>query len=247
MDTRICDFARSFLAFTIPDVNTARIQIDARCSVSTDGDDARDYVLITPCRGENTHGKDHLILDPNYEFSGVFEHRDDGGGDHVLTRTFAQHEAGRWVEWEDGRNADRFGDVAVTIAEYADARRLETSADIVDAVRANRPIVARTKIHDDKGRTAELEYPMKTINVVGADTWQVDTGPLIVPSWIRDGSDPVPRGEGTASAFDAAFIVYNTFDWAEFVLREPTPVGDALVWHYSRIVVMDAESEFYAA
>ncbi len=252
MSCDICDFQRSFLAFTVPNhANTARIQIDARCRVTDDGTPWREYVLITPCKSENTYAKDHLLQDPNYDFFGVFE---SGGEDpeYVIWRTFAEHDPNRVSEHEAGKSAKRFAEVDITIGTLSDVTPLRNAEEIVTFTRRNHPLVARTTIHRGN-RTAELEYPVKTINIVGTDTYQVDTGPIIVPSWIRNGNDTVPRGPLAIEQLDAAFIVYNQFDRTEFVLRQPTALtsstpknGAATVWHYAEIVEIAAEHRFYA-
>jgi hypothetical protein len=258
MHTAICDFQRSFMAFTLAGVNTARIQIDAICRV-TEGDATREYVLITPCRSEDTHGTgSRLFMVPNYEFSGFFERSDVEGAECLLRRTFVSHDPDRGAEWEADSALERFGEVAIDLAAHDEAAPLGTHAEIVDAVRANHVIVARTTIDGPDGSRAELEYPMKTINVVDADRFQVDTGPLLVPSWARtasvdgepDGAAPdgVVRGDRAIEQLDEAYVVYNTLDKAEFALREPTPVGSTTekAWHFSGIAVTNARNEMFA-
>jgi hypothetical protein len=263
MYTAICDFQRSFMAFTLAGVNTARIQIDAICRV-TEGDTTREYVLITPCRSEDTHGTgSRLFMVPNYEFSGFFERSDVEGAECLLRRTFVSHDPDRGAEWETNSALDRFGEVVIDLAMHDEAASLETHAEIVDAVRANHVIVARTTIDGPDGSCAELEYPMKTINVVDADRFQVDTGPLLVPCWARTASedgkpdgaaqsgvvpDGVVRGDRAIEQLDEAYVVYNKLDKAEFALREPTPVGSTTekAWHFSGIAVTDARNEMFA-
>ena len=46
---------------------------------------------------------------------------------------------------------------------------------------------------------------------------QVDTGPMLFPDFGRSVERPIEM-------FSQAFVCYNTFDVAEFVLRGPTPV-----------------------
>lgn len=247
MSCDICDFQRSFLAFTVPNhANTARIQIDAKCRVTDDGAAWREYVLITPCKSENTHAKDHLLRDPNYDFFGVFE---SGGDDpeYIIWRTFSDHDRARLEEWEAGKSTKRFAEVDVTIGTLNNVTPLRNAEEIVAFTRRNHPLVARTTIHNGN-RTAELEYPIKTINIVGQDTYQVDTGPVLVPSWVRNGNDTVPRGALAVEQLDAAFVVYNTLDRAEFVLRQPTALAanSTQVWHYAEIVETAAEHRFYA-
>jgi hypothetical protein len=249
MPSDVCDYRSSFLAFTTRGGgNTARIQIDARCHVfSVDGTTSREYVLITPCRAENTHASSNLIMDPNYEFTGIFQHSRSDDAEYLLMRTYADHDPYREHEWEAGRSAKRFDKVEVTIASCDEFRQLTSPEEIVKMTLANRPLIARTSLKKTDGLAFEVEYPVKTINVVGS-RWQIDTGPILVPRRLRKGNDPVPRGDRAVERFDQAFVVYNTLDSAEFVLRQPTPVGDgsSLVWHYSEIVVAKAKTEIFA-
>ena len=70
---------------------------------------------------------------------------------------------------------------ARTDVERVEARTLTTSAEAVEAILANRTLVART--HYSGGRYGvELEYPVKTVNANERDVlFQPDTGPVLVP------------------------------------------------------------------
>ena len=66
-----------------------------------------------------------------------------------------------------------------------------------------------------------VEYPVKTMNIhPERKRFQVDTGPLLFP----DLSLTVER---QIQCFSIAFVCYNTFDSAEFILRVPISVDDA--------------------
>ena len=47
--------------------------------------------------------------------------------------------------------------------------------------------------------------------------FQVDTGPLIIPDFNRVTARPV-------ECFEVAYVVYNRFDEAQFILRKPVPI-----------------------
>ena len=65
-------------------------------------------------------------------------------------------------------------------------------------------------------------------------SFQVDTGPLLVPDFASDQSKSIDR-------LEMAHIAYNRLDRTEFILRRPTPITDdagrqvARVLHYSEV------------
>ncbi len=237
------DFSRSFLTFSVPEGrNTARIQIDSRCGVSGAGDE--EFVLITPCKSEVMYVEAGLFADPNYDFCGVFSRNE-----YLLLRTWPKHDPANAGEWDAGANADRFADVRIDVTQLDEGRtrRLHTSEEVVEATLSGLPILARTRLRSPAGDLeAVVDYAVKTMNVrQKTGDFQVDTGPILVPAWLRDDA-PISRGSRKVEGFDMAFACYNTFDRAEFVVREPAPSGSGKVWHYSRIVTSRAEHELFA-
>jgi hypothetical protein len=91
----------------------------------------------------------------------------------------------------------------------------------VQATLDNRRLVARTELTDSaSGAHAVIDYPVKTMNVRKAPmSFQVDTGPILVPRWDA-------AGVAAALRFDVAHTVYWKRDRAEFVLRRPHSVGE---------------------
>jgi hypothetical protein len=118
---------------------------------------------------------------------------------------------------------------------------------VVEATLAGLPIIAQTEISDAaSGFTALLEYPVKTMNFLADRVrFQVDTGPILLPDFGATDEHWIDR-------LLMAHTVYNTFDYAEFVARRPTPlVVDgkevATVLHYSDYRAYPARTTFYAA
>jgi hypothetical protein len=148
---------------------------------------------------------------PNYEFCGIFAE-----DECLLVRT-------HWVSERDnreyGRNNERFAAVKLDIRRRA-ARELPDAGAVVAATLANRTLVARTALRDEAtGRSALIEYPVKTMNVLrSGPSFQVDTGPILVPDSTSDAARSIER-------FDIAHVVYHRYDKAEFVLRRPQTVG----------------------
>ena len=238
------DFTNSYMTFTVPNgENTARIQLDALCRV-TEAGSTREAVLITPCKSELMYGQTKLFQDPNYDFCGIWS-RDE----YLILRTYVEHLPDRDREAESGPNKPRFDEVRIDIRTFPKADRLATPGDVVDATLENRHIVARTRVSEaDGARIAEIEYPVKTMNIMQAKRWfQVDTGPVIIPVWAYGGA---ARGSRFVEQFAMAFVCFNVMEgYTEFVLREPTRIPGnrtALVWHYSRIVNVQATHEFWS-
>ena len=75
--------------------------------------------------------------------------------------------------------------------------------------------------------------------------FQVDTGPLVFPDFNLETEHLIDRCK-------LAHAVYNTFDYAEFVCKQPTPILSdgqevASVFHYSDYHQMPATTRFFAA
>lgn len=236
----LCDFARSFMTFTVESrVNIARIQLDARCTLVDQDSGAReDFVLITPCKSEEMYVDEGLFKAPNYDFMGIWSQRE-----FVIIRTHASHDPERTDEWEAGVNAERFAAVKIDYAPVANAVRLETDAEVFRATLDNQELIARTRLTSPGGDVAAMiDYPIKTMNVRESDQrFQVDTGPILVPDWQSGAA-------AAAERFRLAFVCYNRFEGVEFVFRQPTPVGDGATraMHYSQIEAAEARHEIYA-
>jgi len=210
----VIDFAHSYMTFFGRDKgNIARILLDAACTVTDErSGESETFYLIVPCRSERMYRDDGQLFQlPNYEFCGIFAE-----DECLLMRT-------HWVSERDdreyGRNDERFAEVKLDIRRRA-ARELADAAKIVEVTLANRSLVARTALRDDAtGRSAVIEYPVKTMNVLrSGPRFQVDTGPILVPDFASTAPRAIER-------FDIAHVVYHRHDTAEFVLRRPQAVG----------------------
>lgn len=236
----LCDYANSYLTFTVPNgENTARIQLDARCEV-TGPDGTEEYYLITPCKGEKMYIERELWQMPNFDFCGIWSH-----DEYSILRTYAEHKADRAQEKDTGRIADRFEEVKIDVRPLTNVRELKTDAEVADATWANLALIARTHLTDEaSGQTAVMEYPIKTMNVrAQSPQFQVDTGPVLWPDFKSASPHAIER-------LAMAFSVYNTYDYAEFIVRRPTPLivdgrEVAQVMHYSESVPTAARHELF--
>lgn len=226
--TDALDYSRSFMMWDapynpnddrkpghMPWGNSARIQFDARCELSNSRlGERKEYFLITPCRTEWMYRSDTLFQTPNYEYCGVWSRSEFiglGGAQHRRRGSGVP----QYIK-------DNFSDYRVTTTPFPSARVLENDEEIIDATLNDLILMGRTEIwDDDQGMSAMVEYPVKTMNIhPERKRFQVDTGPLLFP----DLSLTVER---QIECFSIAFVCYNTFDLAEFILRVPISVDDA--------------------
>ena len=142
----------------------------------------------------------------------------------------------------------RFRSLKIDVQTFAKTGHMQTAADIVKATAANEPLVGRTQIDDPGGKLRYvLEYPIKTMNFQPkTNSFQVDTGPLLVPDFDSKEQQPVDR-------LEMAHVAYNQLDRAEFILRRPTTVKDddkrplCDVLHYSKVREDRAQNAIFAA
>lgn len=232
---QVCDFSRSFITFvTKGRTNNARIQVEAICALrDAEAGTTETFYLVASCKGEDTYGTDRLFLDPSYDFCMIYSNRE-----FMILRTYADAERNNTTV---GVTRDHFLDVRFDI-RMTESDLLPDISAVIEATNAPRVLNGRTELASPDSRfRATLEYPVKTMN--GNDirgSYQVDTGPVLLPDFASSKTRPVER-------FHLAFVAFNRDDEAYFVIQEPTPVrDDARVSHYSRIVRTDARNALFA-
>ena len=184
---------------------------------------------------------DILWQTPNHEFTGIFSSTEFMSG-HVAVEKASEFHG-------DLKTAhsiiDRFVDFHITKRNFPQTQRLDSDEQIIEATLKDLMLIARTELRDDAGNLrAMIEYPIKTMNVQEEHgRFQVDTGPLLFP----DLASPV---DGTIESLSMAFVCYNNFDVAEFVLRQPTPVMEggnevASVIEYSGVRRVEVKNDIF--
>lgn len=234
------DFARSFVTRDwrhSSQHNNVRIQLDAACTIINNRFGKQDiYYLCAPCLGERYRKDDNLFAMPSYEWCGIFG---ENGKQSLIFRT-------HWISDRDDTTLDVERKDDIDIRTFPKFKKLTSHNEVVEIVVGTRyPLVARTELIDEsRGLTAILEYPVRTMNAyMDAKEFQVDTGPLIVPDFAKE----VDR---TIELFDMAYVVYNVFDKAEFVLRKPVQIAQndtEPIWatDYSDVKIMPSRNEIY--
>lgn len=251
------DFSRSFLTFRIDldklpaatlthrppyALNNARIPLESVCRIRDLLTGAeREFVQGASCKTEQVGATRDIFLEPNADFVPIFSE-----SEFLTIKTYAR--AGvrvPLVPVDLGFQEERQrGDVAVFDKVRIDVHRVEcdeveSPRAIVEAVLANRPMVARTEF--SIGRyAAVLEYPVKTVNANERDwIYQTDTGPVLFPDLAREPKDLI-------AGLELAFCAFNAPGWIEFLVRAATPVAEGVdVYHYSRRVRVDAANRLY--
>ncbi len=252
----ITDYGNSYVTWTgfvvkddtrvpghMPWPNTVRILLDSRCWITDDSGDEREYNMLSPCRTEWMYRSDVLWQEPNYEFAGIYSDAEWMAG-HI--RAGDVNEFGG--DWRVAQPIEgRFKELKTVVRHYPKVQKLDNDRQVVEATQDYLPIIARTEVWSDDGKTrATVEYPVKTMNVqIERGRMQVDTGPLIYPDFQS-------AEESEIRKLQFAYVCYNTDDVAEFVLRAPTPVtsGDSEVGtyiDYSDIRRVPMQNTFYAA
>jgi len=217
------DYGRSVITTLGGSGNAPLFWLESRCRITDPtAKVVRDYWQCGSCKSEHTFASEDLFMTPNYDFLPVFTE----GQTVVFRRPASFSETYRRV------TASLWGGT-VPHLRPAKARVLADAAQVASAVAQGLPLIGQVELrHPESGRTALLEFPIKTMNVgIDGQRWQVDTGPVVLP-------DLAAPPEGWSEGLRLAFVAYNTWDWADFVVEAPTPLSVdgsevARVHHYS--------------
>jgi len=199
----------------IPLGNKARIQLDAWITVIDEASGKSErYVLIAPCRTEWVYAADHLFQLPNNEYRMIFSLTEQRG----IGRGYTYN--GKASVSQPVR--DSYRSLKIDVRNFPQARQLRTPQEINAATEKNFQIVGRTEFRDpNRKERYVLEYPIKTMNFrPESASFQVDTGPLLVPDLNSKASKAIDR-------LEIAHVCYNRLDRAEFILRRPVRVGES--------------------
>ena len=234
-----CDYSRSFLQFsTEHSRHTPRLRIKAGCALTGPDGVTNDFYLAGTCMAENMYRASGLVQEPTATFTMVAAHNDQlvmrkqhaSAGDDVVNVI----KLGGTLSTRDGKGAT-VTKIDICVRRLPKMRKIESYADIRDAILGNKVINGRTTYRETaKGTTVVLDYPVDVCNIPhDHEGWQVDTGPIVMPDPDLSGSLPVAR-------LNLDFIVYNSWTYAEAALRSNAPVkGGGQTLHYSKLISMD--------
>ena len=251
---RACNFQESYMTWDsphrydprpygrhdTPHGNLARIQLEAFIDViDPNANRPQRFVLIAACRTEWVYAASRLFQIPSNEYRNIYSLTEERGMGRHITQSGGPSR-GRLID-------TRFSSLKIDVATFARTRVLRTGGEVVKATAANLPLVARTEIREPDGdRRYILQYPVKTMNFQPkSDSFQVDTGPLLVPDLASNAPKAIDR-------LEMAHVAYNQLDRAEFIIRRPTPITDAegrevcRVLHYSEVHEIPARTVILA-
>ncbi len=223
-----CNFQSSYMTWDIPPRkdprpyarhntplgNKARIEIQAIIDVTDLGKSTTErYVLIAPCRTEWVYADKGMFQIPSREYCNIYSLKEQRGMGSAITFD--------GVVSKGGPVGAQFRSLKIDVKGFSRFRELKDPASINRAIEANFPLVGRTVIQDDaKKERYSIEYPIRTMNFRPENgSFQVDTGPLLVP-------DKTSKAAKVIDRLEMAHVVYKSLDFAEFILRRPTPVKD---------------------
>jgi len=207
----------------------ARIQLDALIDVITkETNECERFALIAPCRTEWVYAENRLFQLPSREYRNIYSLTEQRSMGYGLTDD-AERSRGHLV-------SDDFRSLEIDVQTFRRTRVLRTPKEIVEATADKIPHVGRTLIDvPDTEHCYVLQYPIKTMNFQPkTNSFQVDTGPVLVPDFKIEAERAIDR-------LEMAHIAYNRLDRAEFILRRPMPIEDedgktlCHVLHYSEV------------
>ena len=231
------DYGRSYVN-TKAKWNSPRFWVESRLQITDSAaKTTREYLQCGSCKSEYTFPPRGLFHPDNYDFLPVFSQVDCV----VFRRNLT--ERGKYIEIKPIAQA---WEGTIPAVRHFRGRVLRNVDEISKAMAAGKPLVSQTELRDAKsGRVAVIECPVKTINWQ-RDTgdWQVDTGPVLLP-------DLTAPPDQWSARLRLAYVAFNAADWAEFVIEEPTPVGDdakqtVKVYHYLRQLATPARNVILA-
>ena len=231
---QVLDYGRSFITFVSEGGryrNNARLQIESRTTITdTRSGESTRYLFFASCKSEDTFAPMDLFYDNNYDFNGIFSEKE-----YVIFRTYSKHTA-RFRE--EGLWKGTFKDMSERLVEV-DGTVLNSGEEVVRASMAGKPLVGRVGLTSDDGSlSAEIEFPVKTMNANDTD-WnsQVDTGPIGLPDFHADVDMHIKR-------MSPAFVAYNVESFADFVVQQPVAFPDtgASVTHYGPPISLPAKT-----
>ena len=220
------DYVNSFVQWSsYTDDHTPRCALHASCKVRSKGEAFREYFLSHPCAGEKMYADTKLILLPASEFHVVF--CDDG--QFMFVKSFEAEPGFERMAYRQGDTVKRknvqmkgvIDRLESGLRYFVEVAEMTTYKEVHDAMVGNMPILGRTRYLATKGDEeieVVAEYPVTVMNSRhNHDTWQIDTGPMLLPDFSIE-------HELEVAIFRQAYIAYNRWDYAEYAMRLPVSI-----------------------
>ena len=238
------DYVNSFVQWDQNSSDTTpRCALHASCKIRGKGEAFREYFLSHPCAGEKMYADKDIIAQPTMEFHVVF--CDDG--QFMFVKQFDSAPGFERMSYRVGDIVGSKVNIVTTIDKmesglryFVEVAEMTTYKEVHDAMVGNIPILGRTRYLTSKGdEVIEVvaEYPVTVMNARHEhDTWQVDTGPMLLPDFSIE-------HELEVAIFRQAYVVYNRWDYTEFAMRLPIEIKGASfpVLHYTNCGALGTE------
>ncbi|MEM7133997.1 MAG: hypothetical protein AAF702_47330 [Chloroflexota bacterium] len=199
-------------------IHHVRFNLEARCQICDEDGDVVEIFLGAPCRTEYTIVKENLFQIPSSEFRLAF------GYTHQIPIAKEPSHVQEEVSAVDHLTA--FEQTQITVSSHADFMEVSEADALIQATLANDLLNASTTYHDaERNVSVTVEYPINLINLnVAEKTFQVCTGPLILPDLATWDGDNVQR-------VFLAHTAFTQFDHVEFILqREVAAAPEERAW-----------------
>ena len=245
----VTDFSRSFITWTrmprdgdfrIGWGNSVRINLEARLTIDRESDGSSEtFYLGAACRSEWMYGDTGHFKLPGSDFLMAYARDRCLRFSPEIGSPQDRPEIDPFIELLTALNFE--------IARIDGARLLESDSDVAEAARSESPVIATTEIRNDElGRSAVLEYPVKTLNHHPEHRrFQVDTGPILWPDLASPEANPIGGSIWRSLPTTAS-------DQAEFAKRVPTAVagsagGTFRIDDYQEVASAAVVNSLYAA
>ncbi len=218
------DYFNSFVQWSSPaSDHTPRCALHASCKIRGKGEEFREYFLTHPCGGEKMYVDKDFFHQPTLEFHVVLSGEDND--QFMFVKHFEDapgfermvYRVGEKVSTHDGKGST-ITSMENNLRYFVEVAEMTTYQDVHDAMVGNKPILGRTRYlasRDGKEIEVVAEYPVTVMNARHEhDTWQVDTGPMLLPDFSLE-------HELEVGLFRQAYVVYNRWDYAEYAMRLP--------------------------
>lgn len=209
--------------------NEVRFWVESRTRIINESTGKHeDYIQCGSCKSEDTFAPKDLFMKDNYDFIPIF------GPEHGV---IFRRKANLNPNYKDCKPVDEMWEGQNYHLVEPLCSEVE---DVFEANKSMRPIIAQTEIwNSDTKLRAIIEYPVKTLNTrKSTNIAQIDTGPIVFP-------DLSEHFELNVQRLWLAFVAFNAPDFADFIIEAPTRIEGADVYHYSKIVSLEATNRLF--
>ncbi len=200
-------------------IHHVRFNLEAKCEIRDEqSGHVTELFVGAPCRTEYTIVARNLFQVPNSEFRMAFSRT------HQVP--IAQEPSHTPETVTATALSTAFQEHKITVRTHTDVVEIAQAEPVIEATLANDLLNARSTYRDTaRNLTVAVEYPVNLINLnVAEQTFQVCTGPLILPDLATWDGDTVRR-------VFLAHAAFTQFDHVEFILRrEVDAAPDARAW-----------------